>query len=215
MGEFRPAPIVALGLVVLNTQNTAKGNVGIPNIDIEDGHIDVCVPWTGVSAPEHRRLSRAASGAWSKARLNLPTDADALYLVARGARMSGELYVSESPEANNVSVTVFVYHRDEDTLSRGTICWLSRGGGQAGVGIFVCCLYTLCYFRGIDLSSCSRHFHVACPGTLEEVAYISSSTWGFPQVMAQFGIYHLSMQTYPCLPWQWVTYRLSALAMLL
>lgn len=214
MGEFCLA-IAALGFVVLNTQNAVKDNVGIPNVNVEDGHVGNCVPWTRESAPEHRRLSRTASGAWSQARLNLPTDADALYLLARGARMSGELYVSESPEANHVSVTVFVYHRDEGTLSRGTICRLSRGDGQMGVGIFVCRLYMLCYFQGIDMSSCSHHFHVVCLGTLEEVAYISSSTWGFPPVMAQFGIYRLSMRTYPCSPWTWVTYRPSASATLL
>jgi hypothetical protein len=189
----------AFGLVVLNTQNIVKDNVGIPNIDAEDGHVDNCVPWTRVSAPEHRRLPRTVSGVWSQAKLNLPTDADALYLIARGARMSGDLYVSESPEAN-VSVTVSVYHRNEGILSHGTICRLSRSGGQMGVGIFVCRLYKLFYFQGIDLSSCSHHFHVAFPGTLEEAAYISSSTCGFPPVMAQFGIYRLSMWTYPCLP---------------
>jgi hypothetical protein len=122
-----------------------KDNIGVPKIDIKDGHVDNCALWTRVSGSEHQRLSPTASGAWLQARLNLPTDADGLYLLARGARASGELYIRESHEASNVSVTVFVHHRDEGALSHAAVCRLNRGDGQMGVGIFVCSLYTLCY----------------------------------------------------------------------
>ena len=74
---------------------------------------------------------------WSQARLNLSTDAHALYLIARGAMKSGAFYVGESHDATDVSVTVFVHHRDEHTLSHASICRLSREGGQIGVGLFV------------------------------------------------------------------------------
>ena len=62
---------------------------------------------------------------------------DALYLVSHGPLASGDLYVSESPEGEDVSVKVFVHHRGLKALSRATACQLSRGGGQVGVGVFV------------------------------------------------------------------------------
>jgi len=113
-----------------------KGNAGTPSI--EDGNIDRCVPWTRASGREHPRLPRVGSGAWSQASIELPTDAGGLYLISRGARASGTLYVSESREAKDVSVKVFVnHHPGPGTLSHTSVCQLSQDGGQMGVGIFV------------------------------------------------------------------------------
>jgi hypothetical protein len=145
-GESHQAPIAALGFMVLNAHNAVKDDVGIPNVDIEDGYVDNCVPWTRGSGPKHRSISLTEHGAWSQARVDLPTNADALYFLTRGGRASGDFYVTESHEANDVSVKVFVNHRDESSLSRATVCQLGRDGGQMGVGIFVCRLYTLYYF---------------------------------------------------------------------
>ena len=104
----------------------------------EEGRIDNCVPWTRIPGSEHhRRPSLSSSNMWSQARLNLSTDAHALYLIARGAMKSGAFYVGESHDAKDVSVTIFVHHRDEDTLSHAGVCRLSREDGQIGVGLFV------------------------------------------------------------------------------
>jgi len=106
--------------------------------NVEEGRIDNCVPWTRIPGSEHhRRPSLAASNVWSQARLNLSIDAHALYLVSRGAMKSGAFYVGESHDAKDVSVTVFVHHRGEDTLAHARVCRLSREGGQMGVGLFV------------------------------------------------------------------------------
>ena len=128
---------------------------------MEEGRIGDCVPWTRIPGSEHhRRPSLAASNMWSQARLNLSIDAHALYLVSRGAMKSGAFYVGESHDAKDVSVTVFVHHRDEDTLARASVCRLSREGGQMGVGLFVrrpiCCIFFECLFLHMQTSS-SRH----------------------------------------------------------
>ena len=209
--KFRRASLGPLELVMLKTQNVAKGNIGIP----EDGRVDNCVPWTRVTGPEHPRLSPSTSGAWSQARINLPIEADALYLTARGALASGDVYVRESHEAEDMSVTVFVSHRGKRALSHATVCRLSRDGGEMGVGIFVRSSYLLYHFLGIDLSSRRLHFHILCPGTHEAATCDSSLKSNFPPVVVQFGIYRLSMRTYPGSPWPWVTYRVSALVTLL
>ncbi|KAI0002406.1 hypothetical protein BJV74DRAFT_815652 [Russula compacta] len=117
-----------------------------------DGNVDDCAPWARVSGQEHPRLPLFGSGAWSQARLNLSAGADALYLVARGALASGNLYVSESHEGSDVSVRVFVHHRDAESLSRASVCRLRRDGGQMGVGIFTPLnRYMLWPTRGRDL----------------------------------------------------------------
>ena len=106
--------------------------------NVEEGRIDNCVPWTRIPGSEHhRRPSLSAPNTWSWTRLNLSTDAHALYFIARGTMKSGDLYVSESHDAKDVSVTVFVHHRNEDTLAHTSVCRLSREGGQMGVGLFV------------------------------------------------------------------------------
>jgi hypothetical protein len=112
-----------------------KDNIGSPTI--EDGNIDSCAPWTGVSDPIHPRLPRFTSGAWSQAGLILPPDADGLYLTTRGAFSSGNLYVSESNETKDISVKVFVHHHGVRSFTRASVCRLSRDDGQIGVGIFV------------------------------------------------------------------------------
>ena len=76
-------------------------------------------------------------GSWSEASFSLPLNMDTLYLVSRSPLASGKLYVSESPEGKDVSVKVLVNHRGSKALSRATVCQLSRGDGQVGVGIFV------------------------------------------------------------------------------
>jgi hypothetical protein len=86
---------------------------------------------------------------WSQARLNLSADAHALYFIARGAMKSGAFYVGESHDAKDVSVTVFVHHRDEDTLSHASVCRLSREDGQIGVGLFVRRPIRCCIFFGV------------------------------------------------------------------
>ncbi|KAH9042745.1 hypothetical protein EDB85DRAFT_1916640 [Lactarius pseudohatsudake] len=95
------------------------GDTGLP--EVEDGDIDNCP---------------SPFGSWSRASFSLPVHSDALYLVAHGALASGDLYVSESPEVKDVSVKVFAHHRGSIALSRATVCQLSRGDGQVGVGIF-------------------------------------------------------------------------------
>ncbi|KAI9511484.1 hypothetical protein F5148DRAFT_1373789 [Russula earlei] len=119
---------------VWSPRNAVKGFPDNPTI--EDGNIDSCVPWTSVPGREHPRLPLAASGSWSRASVDLPAYADALYLIARGALASGNLYVSESRATENVSVTVFVNRRGAEALSRASVCRLSRKGGEAGVGVF-------------------------------------------------------------------------------
>ncbi|KAH9965384.1 hypothetical protein BC827DRAFT_1126128 [Russula dissimulans] len=93
--------------------------------------MDRCVSWTKVSGRERSRLG---SGTWSWASVDLPTDADGLYLISRGARASGTLYVSESRAAEDVSVKVFVNHAGPET--HASVCQLSQDGRQMGVGIF-------------------------------------------------------------------------------
>ncbi|KAI0256051.1 hypothetical protein BJV78DRAFT_1118294 [Lactifluus subvellereus] len=115
------------------------GVPGCPSIappTIEDGNIDSCVQWTGVSDRGHPHLPPFVSGAWSQARLNLPLDTDGIYFAARGAFESGKLYVGESSEAKDVSVKVFVHHHGTGSLARAAVCRLSRDDGQIGVGIF-------------------------------------------------------------------------------
>ena len=112
-----------------------KGDIGIPAV--EDGDIDNCPSWTTVSDRAHPQLPSRPFGSWSRASFSLPVNSDALYLIARGALASGDLYVSESPEGKDVSVKVFVNYRGSNALSRGTVCQLSRGNRQVGVGIFV------------------------------------------------------------------------------
>ena len=124
-----------------HSQNIVEDNVDIAII--EDGNVDSCVPWARVSGREYPRLPLLGSGAWSQARVNLSVSADALYLTARGALASGNLYVSVSHEGSDVSIRVFVHHRDGESLSRASVCRLGRDSGQIGVGIFVRCLYTI------------------------------------------------------------------------
>ncbi len=112
-----------------------KGNIGIPAV--EDGDIDNCPSWTTVSDRAHPQLPSRPFGLWSRASFSLPVDTDTLYFVANGALAAGDLYVSESPEGKDVSVKVFVNYRGSNALSRGTVCQLSRGNRQVGVGIFV------------------------------------------------------------------------------
>jgi len=108
-----------------------KDNAGTP--PIEDGNVDRCVRWTRLSGREHPRLG---SGAWSRATVDLPTDANGLYLMSRGARASGTLHVSESRDAKDVSVKIFVNHPYSEKLSHASVCRLSQDDGQMGVGIF-------------------------------------------------------------------------------
>jgi hypothetical protein len=110
---------------------------------------------------------------WSQARLNLSTDAHALYLIARGAMKSGAFYVGESHDAKDVSVTVFVHHHDEGTLSHASVCRLSREDGQIGVGLFV--RRPMYLFWSIDFCPCRLRLRVICPGTLEGMTRASSS----------------------------------------
>jgi hypothetical protein len=166
-----------------------------------------------VSAGEHSRLPLPASGVWSQAKLSLSADADVLYLTARGVHASSHLYVSESHEAKEVSVAVFVQHRRARSLSRATVCRLSRGSGEMGVGIFVCRLYLLYHFPNVDSRPCRLHLIGICPGSHMKRTCASSSKWNFPPYTMQFVTYRLSTRTYPCSRRTWVTYRLSALVM--
>jgi len=112
---------------------------GIPEIDGEDGNIDRCVPWTSATSPEHPRLPTLASGAWSRAIINLSADADDLYFIARGARVSGTLYVSESRTTKDVSVTIYAKHDGTGSFPSAKVCRLSQNDEKLGVGIFVRC----------------------------------------------------------------------------
>ncbi|KAH9067777.1 hypothetical protein EDB87DRAFT_1678160 [Lactarius vividus] len=130
-GAFVSSCLDLFGVIRLNVM---KGDIGIP--EVEDGDINNCPSWTTVSDRAHPWLPSRPFGSWSRVSLSLPVDSDALYLVARGALASGDLYVSESPEVKDVYVKVFVHHRGSIALSRATVCQLSRGDGQVGVGIF-------------------------------------------------------------------------------
>ncbi len=112
-----------------------KGGIGVP--PVYDGDIDDCPVWTTVSDRAHPHLPPRSFGSWSHASFNLPVDINSLYLVSRGPPASGDLYVSESPKRSDVSVKVFVHHLNSRALSRATVCQLSRGDGQVGLGIFV------------------------------------------------------------------------------
>jgi len=112
------------------------GNIDIPEIDDEDGNIDRCVPWTSATSPEHPRLPTLASGTWSRAIINLSADADDLYFIARGARASGTLYVSESHTTKDVSVTVYANHDGTESFPSASVCRLSQNDEKLGVGIF-------------------------------------------------------------------------------
>lgn len=112
-----------------------KGDIGIPLV--EDGDIDSCPLWTTKSHGPNLDFSPMPFGSWSEASFSLPLNMNTLYLVSRGPLASGKLYVSESPEGKDVSVKVLVNHRGSKALSRATVCQLSRGDGQVGVGIFV------------------------------------------------------------------------------
>ncbi|KAI0261284.1 hypothetical protein BC834DRAFT_830545 [Gloeopeniophorella convolvens] len=103
-----------------------------------DGDIDDCVLWVSASDRAHPRLREFNfhSGVWSQAQFTLPANADALFLVSRGDLAAGELYVTESNKATDVTVQVFVHHSDAEALSRASSCKLSRRGGQKGIGIF-------------------------------------------------------------------------------
>ena len=126
-----------------------KDNIAPPMI--EDGNIDNCVRWTSVSNRVHPHLPPFVSGAWSQARLNLPLDTDGIYFTAHGAFEPGKLYVGESSEAKDVSVTVFVHHHGTGSPARAAVCRLGRDDGQIGVGIFVRGSCLLCRFPRIDL----------------------------------------------------------------
>jgi hypothetical protein len=111
-----------------------KGNIDIP---VEDGEIDSCSSWTTVSDRAHPHLPSRQFGSWSQANFDLPATIDSFYLVSHGAHASGDLYVTESRKGKDISVKVFIHHRGSNALSRATVCQLSRGDGQVGVGIFV------------------------------------------------------------------------------
>ncbi|KAH9047285.1 hypothetical protein EDB84DRAFT_1462114 [Lactarius hengduanensis] len=130
-GAFVSSCLDMFGVIRLNVM---KGDTGLP--EVEDGDIDNCPSWTTVSDRAHPWLPSRPFGSWSRASFSLPVHSDALYLIAHGALASGDLYVSESPEVKDVSVKVFAHHRGSIALSRATVCQLSRGDGQVGVGIF-------------------------------------------------------------------------------
>ncbi|KAI9465136.1 hypothetical protein BJY52DRAFT_1164758 [Lactarius psammicola] len=110
------------------------GDISIPAVD--DNDVDSCSSWTSIPDRAHPLLPSRPFGSWSRASFSLPVDIDTLYLVAHGALASGDLYVSESVTGKDVLVKVFVHYRDSNALSRATVCQLSRGNRQVGVGIF-------------------------------------------------------------------------------
>ncbi|KAH9177519.1 hypothetical protein EDB89DRAFT_1933049 [Lactarius sanguifluus] len=123
-GAFVSSCLDLFGVIRLDVM---KGDIGIP--EVEDGDIDNCPSWTTVSDRAHPWLPSRPFGSWSRASFSLPVDSDALYLVARGSPCIRRL-------VKDVSVKVFVHHRGSIALSRATVCQLSRGDGQVGVGIF-------------------------------------------------------------------------------
>ncbi|KAI0300461.1 hypothetical protein B0F90DRAFT_1723111 [Multifurca ochricompacta] len=166
--------------------NIMKDNITIPAID--DGHIDNCAPWTGISDRIHPPLPQFSSGAWSSAKFNLPADVG-VYFVAHGVLASGDLYVRESYEAKDISVKVFMRHRGAEVLSRATICQLSRDDGQIGIGIFTPRSW---YSRWLTLRRNDVHFVVVVelPSSRSAVRYMPSFHANLP--MFSFALDDLS-----------------------
>ena len=184
-----------------------KGNIGIPAV--KDGDIDSCPSWTTVSDRAHPQLPSRPFGLWSRASFSLPVDTDTLYFVANGALAAGDLYVSESPEGKDMSVKVFVHHRGSIALSRATVCQLSRGNRQVGVGIFVRWPMSARQITDYSLSRLPVD-GISTGPSHQGMPYTLWSKWSSPPVAVQFVIYHLFKRIFLCSLWTWMICLLFA-----
>ncbi|KAL4061668.1 hypothetical protein V8B97DRAFT_2001338 [Scleroderma yunnanense] len=71
-------------------------------------------------------------------KFTLPVDVDALYLFARGAYQHGHVRVvqSDTVDQGTVHVDVRAAYYEERALSRVTLCRLTRGSNEHGIGIY-------------------------------------------------------------------------------
>lgn len=75
---------------------------------------------------------------WQRAELSLPSDADDIFLLSRGAHTLGRLQIIEAADREDIGVEVVVgYHDDSDLFENSNLCTLLRGDNGYGIGIFV------------------------------------------------------------------------------
>lgn len=75
----------------------------------------------------------------SETTFELPVTSENLFLISRGHLSSGtvDLITSRKQAPNSVSVHIVANYFREDIRDLTKVCWLDRGKGENGVGIFV------------------------------------------------------------------------------
>ena len=75
----------------------------------------------------------------SETSFELPVTSESLFLISRGHLSSGtiDLVTDKRLAPGSVSVHVVANYFREDIRNLTKVCWLERGKGESGVGIFV------------------------------------------------------------------------------
>jgi hypothetical protein len=103
-----------------------------------DGQIDYCLQGYDWSRDRDHPPKELEPGYYAlEHTFTLPADADALYLIGRGALAIGNINIDASEDVSDVEVSVQLKYNLQKLVDDMAVCILQRGDNERGLGIFV------------------------------------------------------------------------------